>query len=780
MCQLCEMLGHDVHLGDTFSFADQPAEVSMQASGADQAVITSSALENSFDAATVAGVTPSGNVYIDAVVAGYGRWSGQVSYSFPSNVSAYNGSYAVAVDGVQQVSATQIAAIQKILEGTNFCSVEAFCGLDIVQVADNTVRSSVNLQISQCDNFGGANLATARVGDFPGSPMFPGFPDAAGDVWFGDDSGNGTDDGLQGYRTPTMGNYAWLTHIHELGHALGLQHTFDSGAGPFGVVLPANRNSIEFSVMSYISYTGGPSTGGYTCEQFGFAQTYMMYDILALQYLYGADFTTNSGSSVYTWSPTTGQMFINGVGQGAPGANRIFLTIWDGGGNDTYDMSNYGNDVSIDLRPEMWSVTSAAQLADLDRFSSDPARIAHGNVYNAAQFDGDPRSLIENAIGGSGNDTLVGNDADNVLRGNSGNDSIDGGAGTDSAVFSGQRSAYTLTSLGGNSVRVAGPDGTDTLFNVERLVFDNIVLNWPQAAQQVRRNDFNGDSHSDVLWQNNDGTVTIWDNGQSAGTHTVANAGVVANSWHIVGTGDFDGNGHSDIVWWNNDTSVWVWDDGQLAGAHIVSGAGVVASSWHIVGTGDFDGNGRADILWHNDNGMNSIWDNGQIGGAHIISGAGVVASSWHIVGTGDFDGNGQSDILWHNDNGAASIWDNGQIGGAHIISDAGVVASSWHIVSTGDFDGNGRTDILWQNDNAAVSIWDNGQIGGAHIISNAGWVASSWHIAGAGDFDGNGRDDILWRNDNGTASIWDNAQIGSAHIIATAGVMPTDWHIIS
>ena len=210
----------------------------------------------------------------------------------------------------------------------------------------------------------------------------------------------------------------------------------------------------------------------------------------------------------------------------------------------------------------MWSVTSAAQLADLDRFSSDPTRIAHGNVYNAAQFNGDPRSLIENAVGGSGNDTLVGNDADNVLRGNSGNDSIDGGAGIDSAVFSGQRSAYTLTSLGGNGVRVAGPDGTDTLFNMERLVFNDIVLNWPQAAQQVRCNDFNGDSHSDVLWQNNDGTVTIWDNGQSAGAHTVANAGVVANSWHIGGTGDFDGNGHSDIVWWNNDASVWVWDDG--------------------------------------------------------------------------------------------------------------------------------------------------------------------------------------------------------------------------
>ena len=266
----------------------------------------------------------------------------QVTDSFPSEPSAYNGGYAVAVDGFLQVSTAQINAIRGILEGTGniYCSVEAFCGLDLAQVADNTVRANVNLQIAQCDNFGGANLSTARVGDFPGSPVYAWFPDAAGDLWFGDDSGTGADDGGQVFRSPVIGNYAWMTHIHELGHALGLQHSHDSGAGSFGAALPADRRGIEFSVMSYLSFIG--ATPGYTNEQFGFSQTFMMYDILALQYLYGADYGTNSGNTVYSWDPGTGQMFVNGVGQGLPGANRVFLTIWDGNGNDTYDMSNYG------------------------------------------------------------------------------------------------------------------------------------------------------------------------------------------------------------------------------------------------------------------------------------------------------------------------------------------------------------------------------------------------------------------------------------------------------
>jgi len=67
------------------------------------------------------------------------------------------------------------------------------------------------------------------------------------------------------------------------------------------------------------------------------------------------------------------------------------------------------------------------------------------------------------------------------------------------------------------------------------------------VATQVA-SDFNGSQH-DILWQDDNGSIGIWDNGQTTGAQLIANAGVVTSDWHIAGTGDFDGNGHTDILW---------------------------------------------------------------------------------------------------------------------------------------------------------------------------------------------------------------------------------------
>ena len=87
----------------------------------------------------------------------------------------------------------------------------------------------------------------------------------------------------------------------------------------------------------------------------------MIYDIAALQYMYGANYSTNSGDTVYKWNPTTGQETINGVAQAAPGGNTVFMTIWDGGGNDTYDFSNYTTNLSVNLQPGGWTTVSATR-----------------------------------------------------------------------------------------------------------------------------------------------------------------------------------------------------------------------------------------------------------------------------------------------------------------------------------------------------------------------------------------------------------------------------------
>jgi serralysin len=160
----------------------------------------------------------------------------------------------------------------------------------------------------------------------------------------------------------------------------------------------------------------------------------------------------------------------------------VFLTIWDGGGTDTYDLSNYQSDVSIDLEPGHWTTTSPLQLATLD--IGHPAT---GNVANALLYQDNPSSLIENATGGSGSDILAGNYGANALTGGRGNDQLDGAPGVDTAVYSGARANYNVTSNADGSwtvvdTRAGSPDGTDTLLNMELLQFSDSTMDL--GAQQ--------------------------------------------------------------------------------------------------------------------------------------------------------------------------------------------------------------------------------------------------------------------------------------------------------
>ncbi len=359
--------------------------------------------------ATTRAVAATGNKYIDGVLSGT-AWVGPLTFSFPDAASDYESPYGnnEPGSGFAQVSLATMQAARHALTGTS--SVTG--GNAVLRGAG--VADFTQLAITDA-GFDGADIRLAQS-SLPGTAYarYPG-GGSGGDVWFGT---------AYNYRNPVLGNYAYHTTLHEIGHALGLKHSQEAG-GPGATAVPGDRDSIEFTVMSYRSFTGGP-IGGYTYEQWSAPQSYMMLDIAALQVMYGADFTMQGGDTTYSWNPATGQMSINGAGQGAPGGNRIFLTIWDGGGHDTYDLSNYAGGVTIDLTPGGWSVASTAQLAMLGT-----GKFARGNIFNAMQYQGDARSLIEDAIGGAGNDRITGNIADNALSGGDGNDTLIGGAGAD-------------------------------------------------------------------------------------------------------------------------------------------------------------------------------------------------------------------------------------------------------------------------------------------------------------------------------------------------------------
>ena len=82
--------------------------------------------------------------------------------------------------------------------------------------------------------------------------------------------------------------------------------------------------------------------------------------------------------------------------------------------------------------------------------------------------------FIENLL--SGNDTINGNKYDDILRGGSGSDTLNGGSNVDTAIVSGLRAAYTVTQTSTGVWSVNGPDGTDTLSNIEYLKFDDETL----------------------------------------------------------------------------------------------------------------------------------------------------------------------------------------------------------------------------------------------------------------------------------------------------------------
>ena len=213
--------------------------------------------------------------------------------------------------------------------------------------------------------FGIADLPSGWAG-YSFYPVGTAINHKPGDVWIDTAAAGVT-------LTPGTGPYKSL--IHELGHAIGLDHP---GA------LPAVENSRMYTVMSYSRHpyaTGEP-------------QTHMLYDIGAVQHLYGANASHAAGDTVYDFAAL---------------GNRI-QTLWDGGGHDTLDLSAAPFFVRLDLSQGAFSTVAGS--------GRDNLAIAYG-------------ATIENALGGAGDDVVLGNTANNRLGGGPGNDVLTGGGGDD-------------------------------------------------------------------------------------------------------------------------------------------------------------------------------------------------------------------------------------------------------------------------------------------------------------------------------------------------------------
>ena len=277
-----------------------------------------------------------------------------------------------------------------------------------------------------------------------------------------------------------VGSYDYLTYVHEIGHALGLAHPHDDGgtssihsevqhpgdAGEHGL------NQFTWTSMSYFDINSPYSPGEDT--NWGFVSGPMAFDIAAVQHLYGANLTHNTGNDTY-YLPT-----VNGMG-------TYWSCIWDAGGTDTISGEGATNAVTIDL--------NNASLANDDPNAGGYISRVNGiyGGFTIANSQGG-YGVIENAVGSSFGDRLTGNEYNNQLYGESGNDILFGGNGDDTLV--GGNGNDTLVGYsGGNEFDIlTGGMGTDTfvLGDASEIFYqgnDYAIItdfNWEHDYVQVR------------------------------------------------------------------------------------------------------------------------------------------------------------------------------------------------------------------------------------------------------------------------------------------------------
>jgi Ca2+-binding RTX toxin-like protein len=228
--------------------------------------------------------------------------------------------------------------------------------------------------------------------------------------------------------------YKSEAYLHELLHALQLSH-------PNG-----NGNDSGFNQDSTImSYNTNGQVGGSEVT------TPMIYDIWALQSIYGANTSYNFQNTNYN------STFITGASKA--------WTIWDAGGVDTIDASALAvaeSGVKIDLRGGV-DADGKVRFSEIGdervAIAFDIREYQDSDMTKPLLAGKDGVVDIENATGNKGNDTIYGNNLANILNGEGGNDIIDGGKGNDSLSGGDGADSYIFGKQGEGVDRINDSDG---------------------------------------------------------------------------------------------------------------------------------------------------------------------------------------------------------------------------------------------------------------------------------------------------------------------------------
>jgi Ca2+-binding RTX toxin-like protein len=379
--------------------------------------------------------TDGADEYIDSLVWG-GRWIDEDGGKVTISYAAANGEF----EGADTIG----------------WSVEALAALDSALALWESVANIdfVKVQASEADALFWAGTQSQAGGrDILGWSEIPGYNDTevlntlynAQDLaWSGD--------------AFTPGSFTFVTMVHEIGHLLGLAHPHDGGSAPDATTFPgvtwpwdgaSGGNSGFYTTMTYndgFPYFDPDFYSDPYSLQYGLQYGPMAFDIAAIQTIYGANTTYASGNDTY-YLPTT------------DGLGTYWSSIWDTGGIDT--ISNAGSS----LIASIYLSTTVPYGMGVWSYVQDNGITVHGGYSIPKDV------VIENAIGGSNQDTLEGNSANNVLDGR-GLDDYMAGLGGDDTYYVDTPDDQVVEEAGeGNDKVYASVDYT-LAANVENLVLN--------------------------------------------------------------------------------------------------------------------------------------------------------------------------------------------------------------------------------------------------------------------------------------------------------------------
>jgi methionine-rich copper-binding protein CopC len=318
----------------------------------------------------------------------------------------------------------------------------------------NINGSDINIALDASYIFFSDNNSWA-IGNFP----IPNYADR-GDIYINQNS-------LANWISYEPGSAGWFLLLHEIGHTLGLKHPHDDGGTGRPTFTQLGWSNMDIDYMTVMSYNDNYN---FNLRQFDPA-TPMILDVLALQYLYGKNLSSNIGDTNIVLSKS-----------------NSYITFWDASGKDTINQSSSNEGWYIvlpNIRLTLLVDTKAGFSVPMSEFNFTTPQ-------NLTWLAGD----IEDVIGSNFADQIIGSDLSNVIKSgggadliyaSSGNDSIDGGAGIDRVIFGGTRSSYQIEWTASSLVfKVTSGNGDVTsLSNVEYATFDNLTVFLESTAPEV-------------------------------------------------------------------------------------------------------------------------------------------------------------------------------------------------------------------------------------------------------------------------------------------------------